>query len=103
MIVAGFKTKCWWMALVFSAGIAASQLAQCQSADLVLRDGKLVTLEQSVPEAQALAARGGKIVAIGTNQMMAALIGPSTRVIDLKGRLAIPGMISQSLSQQWAS
>ncbi len=54
---------------------------------------RLVTLEQSAPEAQALAARGGKIVAIGTNQTVAAFIGPSTRVIDLKGRLAIPGFI----------
>jgi predicted amidohydrolase YtcJ len=93
MIVVAFKTKCWWLALVISAGIAAGQLARCQSADLVLRNGRLVTLEQSAPEAQALAARGGKIVAIGTNQMAGAFIGPSTRVIDLKGRLAIPGFI----------
>src|SRR5260370_17854341 len=64
-----------------------------QPADLVLRNAKLITLESSAPQAQALAARGGKITAIGTNQQMQAFIGPSTKVIDLGGRLAIPGFI----------
>ena len=64
-----------------------------QPADLVIRNGKIVTMESSVPEVQALAARGGKIVAVGTNQQMLAYIGSSTKVIDLSGRLAIPGFI----------
>jgi predicted amidohydrolase YtcJ len=64
-----------------------------QPADLVLRNGKLITLEEGAPSAQALAARGGKIAAIGTNQQMQSYIGPSTKVIDLGGRLAIPGFI----------
>src|SRR5229473_3890965 len=64
-----------------------------QPADLVLRSGRLITLESSAPQAQALAARGGKITALGTNQQMQAFIGPSTKVIDLGGRLAIPGFI----------
>ncbi len=93
MIVVAFKAKCCWIALLLGGAIAGAQLARSQSADLVLRNGRLVTLEQSSPEAQALAARGGKIVAIGANQAVAAFIGPSTRVIDLKGRLAIPGFI----------
>jgi predicted amidohydrolase YtcJ len=93
MIVVALKTKCWWVGLALSIGMAGAELAQCQSADLVLHNGRLVTLERSAPEVQALAARGGKIIAIGTNQTVAAFIGPSTRVIDLKGRLAIPGFI----------
>jgi len=64
-----------------------------QPADLVLRNGKIVTLESGNPQAQALAARGGKIAAIGTNQQIQSFIGPSTKVIDLGGRLAIPGFI----------
>lgn len=67
--------------------------AWAQPADLVLRNGKLVTLESALPEAQALAAKNGRIAAIGSNQAMAAWIGPHTRVIDLGGRLAIPGYI----------
>src|SRR5580704_224219 len=64
-----------------------------QPADLVLRNGKIVTLEASAPQVQALAARGGKIVALGTDQQIQRHIGSSTRVIDLSGRLATPGFI----------
>ncbi len=76
--------------LLVALGVA---VLQAQPADLVLRNGKIVTMESSVPEVQALAARGGKIVAVGTNQQMLAYIGSSTKVIDLSGRLAIPGFI----------
>ncbi len=88
MILVTFETKMLWLALVLSSATVVAQ-----PVDLVLHNGKIVTLEQSVPEAQALAARGGKIVAIGSNKTVDALIGPSTRVIDLRGRLAIPGFI----------
>jgi predicted amidohydrolase YtcJ len=91
--------KCCCIALlagigIASVGIARGQTTSGKSADLVLRNGRLITLEQGVAgEAHSLAARDGKIVAIGGNQTVASLIGPSTRVIDLKGRLAIPGFI----------
>jgi len=93
MIVVAMKTKCWWIVPVGGVLFLAAQIAWGQAADLVLRNGKLITLEQTTPEAQAMGARGGKIVAIGTNQAVARLIGPGTRVIDLHGRLAIPGFI----------
>jgi len=66
---------------------------RAQPADLVLRNGKIVTLEASAPQVQALAARGGKIVALGTDQQMQRYIGASTKVVDLGGRLATPGLI----------
>ena len=62
-------------------------------ADLVLTNGKVVTVEDGAPEAQAIASRGGRIVAIGTNAAMKPHIGPKTEVIDLKGQLVIPGFI----------
>jgi predicted amidohydrolase YtcJ len=62
-------------------------------ADLVLRNGKIVTLDPAAPQAEAMAITGGKIVAVGSNAQMARQIQASTRVIDLKGRLAIPGFI----------
>jgi len=64
-----------------------------QPAELVLRNGKIITLEAGAPQVQALAARGGKIVALGSNQEIQKQVGPSTQVIDLKGHLAIPGFI----------
>ncbi|MEE9576709.1 MAG: amidohydrolase [Gemmatimonadota bacterium] len=62
-------------------------------ADLVLKNGRIVTLDDQVPEAEALAAAGGRILAVGSDRRMEAFIGPETEVIDLEGRLAIPGFI----------
>jgi predicted amidohydrolase YtcJ len=62
-------------------------------ADLVLRGGRIVTLDERTPAASALAARNGAIVALGTDAAIARYIGPATQVIDLAGQTAIPGFI----------
>src|SRR5213596_2894382 len=64
---------------------------QTLSADLVLRGGRIVTLDDNAPEVQALAARDGRIVALGSNADIAAYVGSSTQVIDV--RFAMPGFI----------
>ncbi len=64
-----------------------------QQADLVLRNGKIVTLERDSPQVQAIAVRGDRIAALGTDAAIGKWIGPATKVIDLHGRLAIPGFI----------
>ncbi len=69
---------------------AAIALAQ---ADLILQNGKIVTMETAHPTAQAIAIRGSMILIAGSNAEMKALTGPNTRVIDLGGKLAIPGFI----------
>ena len=61
--------------------------------DLVLRNGHVVTVDEKLPEAQSIAVRGARIIALGTDAETAPLIGPHTRVIDLRGRLAVPGFI----------
>lgn len=62
-------------------------------ADLVLRGGKIVTVDDAKPEAQAIAALGDTIVAIGSNEDIQPYIGPRTKVIELGGALATPGFI----------
>jgi predicted amidohydrolase YtcJ len=62
-------------------------------ADLVLRNGKIVTMDETRPEAQAVAIRGGTIAAVGSEDEIRPYIGTSTRVIDLRGKLAIPGFV----------
>ena len=62
-------------------------------AELVIRAGRIVTADDTNPEAQALAARDGKIVFVGSTADAAAYIGPATRVIDLNGQFAMPGFI----------
>ena len=64
-----------------------------EPATLVLRGGNIVTVNEGQPRAQALAARGDRIVAIGTDTEIAPLIGPSTEIIDLAGQTAVPGFI----------
>lgn len=62
------------------------------AADLVVLNGRLVTL--AVPaEAEALAAAGGRIVFVGSSDDARAWIGPDTEVLDLEGRLGVPGFI----------
>jgi len=62
-------------------------------ADLVLTNGKIVTVDVAVPEAQALAVKDGRILAVGTSEEIQALVGSATRVVDLAGRVAVPGFI----------
>ena len=64
-----------------------------QPADLVLMNGKIVTMNPAAPTAQLLAARGDRIVALGVNADAQKWVGRNTKVIDLKGQLAIPGFI----------
>jgi len=62
-------------------------------ADLVLRGGKVATVDPEIGDAEAIAITGYTITAVGSNAEIAAYIGPETEVIELNGRLAIPGFI----------
>ena len=62
-------------------------------ADLVVVDASIVTMVPGAPRAAALAVRGDRIVAVGTEAEIRALAGPATRVLDLDGRLVTPGFI----------
>ena len=62
-------------------------------ADLVIQNGKIVTLAADMPEARALAIRGSRIVAISEDENLTQWVGDDTETIDAKGRLVIPGFI----------
>jgi predicted amidohydrolase YtcJ len=64
-----------------------------EPADLVLTNGKVVTVEAAAPQAQAIAVRGDRIAAVGSAAAMKRHIGPATQVIDLQGRLVVPGFV----------
>jgi predicted amidohydrolase YtcJ len=80
-------------AFLLAACAALPSLVWAQPADLVLRNGKIVTMNSAAPVAQALAVRGDRISALGSNTDAQKWIGPQTQVIDLQGKLAIPGFI----------
>lgn len=62
-------------------------------ADLVLTNGNVVTVDEQNPAAEAIAAIGDRIVAVGSSADIAAYIGSATEVIDLDGQTAMPGFI----------
>lgn len=62
-----------------------------QPADLVFKNGKVVTIDSLLPQAQAVAVSGNKIVFVGRNAQAEKWIGPKTEVIDLNGKLVLPG------------
>jgi predicted amidohydrolase YtcJ len=72
-------------------GVSCTPAAREESADLVIHNGKVVTVDDSLPEAEAVAARDGRIVFVGSSADSQAFIGPDTEVIDLDGKLMIPG------------
>jgi predicted amidohydrolase YtcJ len=78
-------------------GIAVALVVGCYgepgTADLVLRNGKVVTVDDAVPDGEAIAIHGDEILAVGSDSDIAQYIGPGTEVIDLDGQLAIPGFI----------
>jgi len=63
------------------------------SADLVLRNGRIITMDNRWPQVSALAVKGDRILAIGSDRDMLRYTGMETQVIDLKGMLTIPGFI----------
>src|SRR6478672_4330350 len=62
-------------------------------ADLILHNGKVVTVDPQFSIRQAVAVKGGRITAVGTDAAVLKERGPGTRVVDLKGRTVLPGLI----------
>src|SRR2546425_6227811 len=62
-------------------------------ADVVLLDGKILTVDDRFRVATALAVRDGRFVAVGSNEDVRRYIGKTTRVIDGRGRTVVPGLI----------
>ncbi len=82
--------SCFVLAMVSTLGCYAEPEV---AADLVLQGGKIVTVDDDLPEAEAVAMKGDTVLAVGSNREIRAYIGSETEVIDLDGMLAIPGFI----------
>jgi hypothetical protein len=71
--------------------------APVHSPDVILHNGRFTTLDRSNPTASAVAIKDGKFSAVGTDAEIMPLAGPNTRLIELKGRRALPGLIDNHL------
>lgn len=78
------------LAALFGCTLAA---AVESPADIALLHGRIHTEDAQRSVAQAIALRGNAIVAVGSDQAIATLIGPRTRTVDLQGRVVLPGII----------
>ena len=85
--------KLAWTLVAGLVGASLALEAQQAAPDIILSNGKIITVDDTFSIAQAVAVRGDRIVAVGSNQDINRLAGPSTRRIDLRGRSVIPGFI----------
>src|ERR1700719_3207947 len=100
--VGGFMNRLTWQmiataALMALVGGASTVRAQQRVPDLILSNGKIITVDERFTVAQAVAIRADRVVAVGSNQEIAQLGGPNTRKIDLKGKSVIPGLIDNHM------
>ena len=80
---------------LLAACLAAAAIAQ--PPDLVLLDGKIVTVDAGSSLREAIAIRDGKILRVGSTAEIRRLAAPETRVVELRGRTVIPGLIDSHL------
>ncbi len=84
-------------AAIVAAALFASGAAGAQTADTILVNGKVVTVDAQSSIREAVAVRDGRIVALGSSADIRKLAGPRSRVIDLRGRTVVPGLIDSHL------
>jgi len=70
-----------------------AQAPAARPADLVLTNGRILTVDSRDSIAQAVAISNGRITAVGSAADVRVFVGPQTRVIDLRGRVVTPGLI----------
>ena len=89
-----FRPKQWILSLAFACLMSVGIPTQGQistAADTVVVNARIYTVNPQQPWAEAMAIRGDKIAAVGSMRDIAVHRGPSTRVIDVQGRLVLPG------------
>src|SRR5205814_1402887 len=82
---------CLALPLLAPAAALAQDAPAPLAPDVILKNGKIWTANKKQPEAEALALRGDRIVAVGTGAEVLKLAGPKTKVIDLQQRRVLPG------------
>ncbi len=84
-----------WLLVIATACLCVAGKACAQSkaptADHIYVNAKVWTADDAKPLAQAFATRGERIIGVGTNEEIRSLSGPETAVVDLKGKLVVPG------------
>ena len=83
--------------------LLSEPVAAAVPADLVVRGGRVVTVDRDFRITEAMAIRKGRVVAVGSTREIKSHVGPSTRVVELGGRMVLPGLIDSHVHATGAS
>ena len=78
------------LALLMLQGI---EIHAANEADLVIKNARIFTASQNIREAEAMALKDGRFVAVGTNEEIQRYVGPNSTIIDASGKSILPGFI----------
>ncbi len=91
--------KRWWgiLGLCMAILLPGKGVISAEMADYVFKNGAVYTIENKNPKAEAVAVTGKKISYVGSTKGAKALIGKKTKVIDLKGKMLLPGFVESHI------
>jgi len=84
-------------AFIGTVAVAGQILPRPPAPDLILINGRVITVDRNFTVAEGVAIAGDRIMTLGNEDQLRALSGPATRVIDLKGNTVIPGLMDNHL------
>ncbi len=87
------RVALWLLVMLVTLGISGPSSGYAQEADLVLHHGKVVTVDREFTVSQALAVKDGRLIRVGSDLDVLKTRGPATTVIDLAGKMVLPGLI----------
>ncbi len=85
------------LGILWSISQAKSIASSNSHADLVLINGKIITVDSKDSIVQAVAVKGDRIIKVGTTSQIQSFVGPATQVVDLKGKAVTPGIIDSHI------
>jgi predicted amidohydrolase YtcJ len=87
------RNVCPGFLVILSLLVLLPESIHAADADLILHNGKVVTVDKAFSIRQAVALKGERILRVGTNEEVLKTKGPRTRVLDLGGKMVLPGLI----------
>lgn len=92
-----------FLAVQFNLVLLLCGCSPSSAPDMILFNGKIITVDQKSTIAQAVAVKEGKITAVGSNDEIKKLAGKETQVIDVQGKTVVPGINDGHLHPEWAA
>ncbi len=87
------RIRDWLLRWLLAAAAIGPAAASAQEADLILHNGKIVTVDRAFTISQALAVKGDRLIRVGTSREVMATRGQRTTMIDLAGKMVLPGLV----------